>query len=322
MLIDLAATAPWYLDHLAPVWLALPEALRGTAYVPSSMRDRAIKLGFDRVWWPGKARGNLTLVAGVKDARRMRSRGSPTVYLAHGIGQWYSDAHSSYPGGRNREGVVLFLCANEQSAAANRAMYPASRSVAIGMPKLDVWADQVPKPWNKPPVVATSFHWNCHVAPESEGAFEYYKDALIPLKDEYTLLGHAHPRLMPTARKWYQQHHVAVAEHFDEVMERADVYMCDNSSTLYEFAATGRPVVVLNAPWFRRDVEHGLRFWEFADVGVQCDSPESLRSSLEQAVEDADPMPAHRRVVCEQVFTKLDGMATERAVAEIMEEVS
>ena len=55
---------------------------------------------------------------------------------------------------------------------------------------------------------------------------------------------------------------------FDEVMERSTLYICDNSSTLYEFASTGRPVVVLNAPWFRRDIEHGLRFWEHADVGV------------------------------------------------------
>jgi hypothetical protein len=54
-----------------------------------------------------------------------------------------------------------------------------------------------------------------------------------------------------------------------EVQRRAAVYVCDNSSSMYEFAATGRPVVVLDLPegrikgiGYRRNINHGLRFWD------------------------------------------------------------
>src|SRR5690625_7239322 len=55
---------------------------------------------------------------------------------------------------------------------------------------------------------------------------------------------------------------------FDEVLESASLYCTDASSTLYEYAATGRPVLVLNSRHFRKDVNHGLRFWEASEVGL------------------------------------------------------
>ena len=53
------------------------------------------------------------------------------------------------------------------------------------------------------------------------------------------------------AIRFYEAHGIEYVPDFDDVLRRADVYACDNSSTLYEFASTGRPVVVLNAPWYR-----------------------------------------------------------------------
>jgi glycosyltransferase involved in cell wall biosynthesis len=102
-------------------------------------------------------------------------------------------------------------------------------------------------------------------------------------------------------------------------MERADLYIMDHMSTLYEFASTGRPVVVLNTPWYRRDVEHGLRFWEYADVGVNCEHPNDLEKCINLALQDPLEQKMKRERACNAVYAYRDGMCTERAAKAIIE---
>jgi len=83
---------------------------------------------------------------------------------------------------------------------------------------------------------------------------------------------------------------------------------------MFEAAAVGLPVVVLNAPWYRRDVSHGLRFWAWSDIGPQVDDP----ADLEQAVWSDAFHPAYRvrrGQMTRAVFGDLDGQASARAVA-------
>jgi glycosyltransferase involved in cell wall biosynthesis len=239
------------------------------------------------------------------------------IFMEHGAGQAYTDRvslsrHPSYAGGKDREDTVAFLVPNEYAANLWRRAYPDARVEVIGCPKLDTLPARVAGP---SPVVAISFHWPAFICPEAGTAFGHYRDALPALGREFTTIGHAHPRadwgkrLQPQ----YRDAGIEFVEDFDEVCRRADVYVCDNSSTMYEFAATGRPVVVLNSPQFRRDVNHGLRFWEAADVGINVDQPGDLIEAIWEALDDADELKANRENALRIVYAHRSGAADRAA---------
>ena len=85
-------------------------------------------------------------------------------------------------------------------------------------------------------------------------------------------------------------------------MRRADLYAVDNSSTLFEFAATGRPVVVLNAPWYRRSVTAWPRFWWGADVGANVAYPAALTETILGALKDTNKQADRRARIAAEVF--------------------
>lgn len=147
-----------------------------------------------------------------------------------------------------------------------------------------------------PPVVAVSFHWDgSRVCPEAGNAWPYFRHGLPALAERYTVLGHGHPKGLFRFRRDYDALGIEVVEDFEEVLARADCYVNDCSSTMYEFACVDRPVVVCNAPWFRRDVDYGIRFWRWSDVGVECNGPGTLADSVALALEDRADQAAKRR---------------------------
>lgn len=325
--VDLMATAGHFIDHLVPVWNGLPEENRGTIFIPPRFNTDARRAGLppeQPISWPPKRGGHLTIVASVADAKRIRRLGMPMVYLCHGIGQSYQKEghrHESYPGGRNRDDVILFLAPNEISASEHRRFYPDVRSVAIGAPKMDRWQTIPPKPQENPPAVVISFHWNALVCPESKTALPEYKASLETLRDldGIKLYGHGHPRIMHELEPEYKRLGIPILGHFSEVLEIGDLYVCDNSSTIPEFASTDRPVLLLNASWYRRDVNHGIRFWDCADMGIQCDTPEELPDKIFEALEDRPSVQKARRDIIDILYEKPDGKATHRAVQEILD---
>lgn len=311
--LDLLASESHFVDHLAPVWRALPDQVRGRFVTPASLVDHAARRGITATTDVAGRYGPI-LVASYGDQKVARRSGRRSIaYIEHGIGQSYSSDQPSYAGGRDRDDASLFLTPNETAAARWRARYPGARVEVVGSPRLDELPRKVSR--ETVPTIALSFHWNAAVSPEARSAFGWYYRDLASIAATGRILGHAHPRAMRDLDRRYRKLGFEVVPDFDDVLREADLYVCDNSSTIYEFASTGRPVVVLNAPWYRRNVNHGLRFWEAATVGVQVDEPAGLAGAIERALEDPPELRTARETAVGLVYTYRTGAAARAADA-------
>lgn len=314
-----------FLDHLAPVWHELPLENRAGFHVKTEdLLEHALERGVDAVVGIPEP-GVVTYVAAIGDLRRVtKSDRSRKIILAeHGAGQTYSSRHPSYAGGLGRENVILFVVPNMHAAKRNRARYPRTPNAVVGCPKLDGWH---PEPPAGPPVAVVSFHWRCKVAPETDTAYDHFLPVLEQTRDELEragveLLAHAHPRLLPEAGPIFDELGLEVVHDFDEVVRRAHVYAVDNSSTLFEFAALDRPVVVLNSPRYRKGVEHGLRFWTCADVGPNVDNPARLAETILRSLEDGMVLRRKRERAIGRVYPVRDGTSSARAAQAALEAV-
>lgn len=307
--MDFLATAPHYRDHLSAVRDALPQAARG-AYVTAGQ--------------PGP--DEPILVASYGDLKEAEDMGRTRIaIMEHGAGQSYGGRHGrqtgSYAGGQGRGGASLFLHPGNHPAARDRAAYPQARVEVVGSPHLDTLPQREGNPGR---VVAFSFHFNGPLNPETRNSYPMFFPEIARLAGQYQLLGHGHPKLWQMGRppqnlaSRYRRFGIEPVESFAEVCRRADVYVCDNSSTLFAFAATDRPVVVLNPPWYDRRVNHGLRFWEAASVGVNCDSAETLAECIDEALRDTPEQQAKREAALDLVYAFRTG-AAQRAADVLME---
>lgn len=331
-MIDFLAFEPQFLDHIAPVWNATPEYLRGRFRVTPALVQRAASKGIvaDATDATGarlayarpKANpgyGPIAFVSSIGDTLVGRRLGYRRfIAMEHGAGQAYTEAlnltrHPSYAGGRDREDTVAFLVPNEYSAELWRRYYPDTRVEIIGCPKLDTLPRREASPG---PVVAISFHWPGFLCPEAGTAYGYFRDALPALGKAFTTIGHGHPKAdwgqrMATR---YRDAGIPFVADFDDVCRMADVYITDNSSTLFEFAATGRPVVVLNSPEYRRNVNHGLRFWDAAIVGRNVDRASDLIQGVRDALDDNPLLRDGRENALRIVYAHRSGAAARAAL--------
>lgn len=248
--------------------------------------------------------------------------------VEHGAGQAYEQPDPSYSGGPQRDAAVLFLCPNEVSAARNRATYPNVPAEVVGSPRVDWLIERsrdAPVDTHGQPTVALSFHWKgpLGVPAEARWALPHYESSLHVViqalqRRGVEVIGHGHPRMHSHFAGLWRRLGIEHVPRFDDVTARAGVYVCDNSSTLYEFAALGRPVVVLNSPAYRRELNLWPRFWACADVGVQVDRPEDLEVAVQLAIEDPPAVAARRARAVAEVYPLRDGQAAQRSVEAIL----
>lgn len=314
-MIDAYCSRLHYLAHLAPVWEALPPEHRGTLYVGGRLVGdaRAKALGAVPKNMTLLSPGPRVLVASQLDYQDVSVR-RQVVYMQHGAGQSYggdpeSARAASYAGGDNQDRTDLFLMPGPHPAQRCRERYPHIPVVEIGCPALDRWLlNPPPKP--RESVVGLAWHWeNTWLCPESRTALPHFRSALPDLMERYAVIGHGHPRARDLAESVYEPLGIPWVD-YDTLMTLASVLVVDNSSIGFEFAATGRPVVWMTAPWYRREVSHGLRFWD--EAHVQVESPEDLIPAVESAL--ASP-PA---VDLSGVYTYLDGRSAKRAAQAIV----
>ena len=94
------------------------------------------------------------------------------------------------------------------------------------------------------------------------------------------------------------------------------MFVADNTSCLFEFASTGRPVVVLNSPLYRRDQEVGLRFWAASGIGRNVDEPGELVEAVSCSL--TEPRPSTVDAALRLAYSSLTG-AAERGAAILAE---
>lgn len=309
MIIDFHASAPHYLDHLEPIYGALHPRNIGTVRVGLGMEDYARSLGIEP---SDREAGDVVVVASWADARQSRAR--RVVLMEHGIGQTYEGRRPEYAGGFGRERVALFLAPNERVLRANQEATPGSEHALVGMPLMDQWFTTAPPTTGQ---FFATFHWEADFTNEAMSGWRYFRDAIVEMQQVGPIFTSHHPRA-PEIGQWFRAHGVPVVEDFSGVMRHGSVLAFDNTSAGFMFAATDRPVVVLNPPHYRRDVEHGLRFWEFADVGVQCFDPQELAEAFETALADPFDIADRRREITAELFPVRDGTSATRAVDAIL----
>lgn len=255
------ASQPHYADHIHAVMRQLPPQFQGSWQLGRDANDRRI---------PPE---DVVLVGGYSDV--LRAPDHRIVYVEHGSGQSYTGvkelAARSYSGGDHPSNVVGYLA--PRRAVAERWHRPA---FACGAPICDQF-ELVTS--NSTPIATICFHWNgVKVCPEAGTALEHYADRLPDIvaalrAEGFHVNATVHPRDPFSPAMWKR---IGVEEvEADDVRRSTDVIIADNTSMMYELAYLGRGVITLNAPWYRRDVHHHLRFWD-AVPGIAVDGPDEL----------------------------------------------
>lgn len=318
-MIDFYAKEPHFRDHMEPVFKKITEAGYEAKWVQNDVGSSA----------------RYAVVASSGDLERATRDKKMVFFMEHGAGQSYNVRHTSYAGGPNRQNVCMFLSPGPHVTAQNLKFYPQTPYAAVGVPKLDKWhremSPEPPDPKSCPTVVF-SFHWDCHVCPETRSGFEHFKESILEINKmrlengdgeavngEFNLVGHAHPRIRKIVRAFCVEHGIPFLDNFEDVLDQADVYVCDNSSTIFEFASIGKPVVLLNPPMYRKSITHGLRFWEYADIGPNAKDTKSLLAAIRECIHETREDRIERKYRINEIYYPCDGQASERAANAILD---
>jgi hypothetical protein len=252
--IHALASTRQYLRHVNAIWKHIDPSLRGELLTHRNANTKRLPAH------------DVVMVGGYYDISAVPFQ--RIIYVEHGAGQSYggdprSARHPCYHGSHHPVRVIGYVSPNQRVADSwQRPAY------AAGAPALDEIPVRPTRLVSKK-VAAITFHFEArgaYIAPEARSARDHYEEMLHSMvaalrTDGFDVLGTWHPR-DPVGHRIWRNLQVDATSDPDEVLRRATLMIADNTSLLYEAAYCGIPSIVLNAPWYRRDVEHGLRFWD------------------------------------------------------------
>lgn len=310
-MIDFWASAPHYAAHLVPIVEALDPAVVGCRRAPHCVAGPA-------GWQTGRPTGgDMLVVAAWRDAQTQFHKYERVVLVEHGAGQHYRRPKANHPNRSRSDAAKLHAVIGPNERVAS------TPGLAVGCPKLDRWhTGRGPTPPAARPVVAVSTHWDSRVDPIWSGTIwrEWVEGAVASLaRDGYDVLGHWHPRLDPAGlRRVYDRYGVEPVADFADVLDRAHLYICDNSSTIFEFASCDRPVILVHtASQAAHPDPPGGRYWHWSQVGTDVPTSEADRMGCHASAawerRDDPGLVRIRTGIVDGIYRHRDGHAAQRA---------
>lgn len=330
MTIVFYASSPHFLDHLYPIFQQFSSS-EAEFYVPEPLiqhaNNRAVYIAKPTPivssgrFFPPR-HGEAIVVAAANDAmaanRMTRNTHRPIIFLEHGLGITFPFNQGYAGSGGIRQRVGLFLAPNEFIRDKTWTAIREAKQVVVGTPKMDKWAKAKNE---KTSIVCISFHWDgSKVQPEAGNALEHYRGILPDLyqrllENGVKLIGHGHPRIVNELRPIYAEAGIEFVDDFEKVLQWSSLYINDASSTVYE-AAHIMPVIFMNSPKFRKDVDFGIRWWRWTDIGPHCWKPEALYSLIVDLLKVPDAYLPERTQMIKQLYPYV-GKSSQRAAQAI-----
>lgn len=323
---------PQYIDHVSTSLHQLHPDAMGPVVVPESCAEAALRRGHAIIPYPDRhpetvssavmhyahPAQSVALVASKTDQLAAQKMGFMVVRCEHGIGQTYldGDASGSYAGSVMHGSLFAFHAPGHHPYKRQRSAAPHVLAQRVGCP----WLDSVPHKMDPKEAagrpVGFGFHWNNTARPETSRTWDWWLNAIREVATQREVWATCHPRDYKDFAEQVRQRNIPVNLTSDlrEMHRRVGVFCADNTSALYLMAALGHPVVVLNHPSYRDYMEHGLRFWDAADVGVQCGDTQDLLEAIEEAEQCNEEDLFYREEALKWVFFRQKGASVVEAL--------
>ncbi len=263
----------------------------------------------------------------------LHGRGIKTAQLGHGVGPKPSYYHKS-----STPMTVRFIEGSGRLAKIIE-LYPSDKFVQVGFSKLDPMFNgqekglnykQLGLDINKPTVLyAPTFNpSSLECFPDDwPNDFSGYNILIKPHTFTYTIEQYAKQRTK--LERWARFSNVYVASPLDlsllPFMKKADILLSEASSTLFEFAALGKPVIVCNffkIKWsyrgplrYRFEKRFGKDNVLYKDIGLHVKLYSKLLLAVPQQLNNVAEYKQRRLDYTKEHVGPTDGKASQRIVA-------